>query len=246
MIDDAVRNGFFIVRQKYQLMDTTVNPPAYFGRNNQPHFGIGYSLGVKTADGFYSDDKVLHPWNYDANYEQYRTDNKYKPVIFETAYRLIGDSTYTIMEFQADLCFPVPSTPFVCAKNSSFGKKGFTTDNANGLKKGWLVWVVSDKEVAAVDTIPLSLMIYRNELVFESGKNVYEIKPLAVESKVIAGGIYVIPHVTDIGQITFRLSGLLSRNGDKWQVVRLDASPATTGGDGRVSNSGNGLTPVNK
>ncbi|MDR1115828.1 MAG: hypothetical protein LBL33_06755 [Tannerella sp.] len=257
LVEAAVEDGLFIIRQKYQLKEVKSGTPAYYGWNNQPHFGTTYTLGIKVTNGFYTDDKALHPWNYDTNYAPYRANADYEPVISETGYRPLGSTKYEVMPFSTEQCHAVDS-PFVFVQNETFRQKGFPANNGNGKKNGWLVWAVSDRPVSASDTVSVSLTIYRAELVFEEGKNVYEIKEPAIDNKEIVGGIYVTPEATDVGQLTFGLSGILSKVDNKWKVVRTGyksgaASASAAGGDGltpvdavSTPSTGTGLTPVDK
>jgi hypothetical protein len=240
LIEDAVKDGLFIVRQNYQLQDITKETPTYYGWNNNPHFGTTYALGVKTVNGFYSDDKVFHPWNYDSHYNQYRSNNTLAPVISETNYRTLVSPAYAAMPFSKDSCTSIYDSYFVHVQNSVFKNKGFQVNNTNEEKNGWVVWAISEKSIATEDTIPVSLLIYKTELVFEEGKDRYEIKDPSTD-KVIAGGIYVVPEVTAVGQITFRLSGLLLKIEGKWNVVRLES----VSGDDSSNTPGN-LTPVTR
>jgi hypothetical protein len=248
LIETAVKDGFFIIRQSYQLKNVSVNPPAYYGWNGQPHFGTVYSLGIKTANGFYTDDKAWRPWAYDSNYEQYRADASYVPVISETNVRPPDSAAYTSLSFSSESCKPGPDSLFVAVRNNGFGGTGFATDNENGKKNGWIVWAVADKPLASSDTIPVTFLIYRTELTFEAGKNAYEVNPPNITNKEIAGGVYVVPDVTDVGQITFRLAGLLSRAGNQWKVVRPEGQSATgTAGTAAPAPAGKGgLTPAGK
>ncbi|MDR3261540.1 MAG: hypothetical protein LBT78_06860 [Tannerella sp.] len=224
-IEEAVKDGFFILRQNYQLKDISANPPGYYGWNENPHFGTVYSLGIKTVNGFYSDDKVLYPWNYDSKYDAYRTDKKYEPVISETHYRSPAFANYETMHFFSDSCSLLADSRLVYTQNSVFGKKGFTVKNENGSKTGWIVWVASAKPLETSDTV--SFAVCPAELTFEEGKRLYEVNDTVTGNREIAGGIFVVAEVTDIGQISYVLYGILSRNENKWQLVRMENGAGT-------------------
>ncbi|MDR3218067.1 MAG: hypothetical protein LBU22_03665 [Dysgonamonadaceae bacterium] len=219
LIEEAVKNGFFIIHRTYQLQDTTAATPAYYTWNDAPGFGDSYSLAVKTTTGYYVHDKAAHPWLYDSKFEEYRDSRQYAPVISASEYKQAGDSAYISLSCNDCETEAIVKNKVYLIRDSLFENKGFSVDYSNGTKKGWLVWAVSDKPMEEQHTQTLSLLIYRAELLFETGKELYEIQEPA-SNKSISGGFYVVPEFDEIGQIRFRLTGLLHKENDHWQVVR--------------------------
>jgi hypothetical protein len=227
LIEDAVKDGLFVIRQNYQIKDTSTTPPTFYRWGNDPHLGAVYALGVKVKNGFYGYNKILFPWNYDTRYEQYRNIANYVPVISETNYRQLDSTRYKTTPFPANACSLLADSLVVHLKSELFAGNGFFENYSPGNKDGWVVWVVSDKPVAVTDTIPLSLLIYRTKLVYEAGKKRYEIKD-PITDKEILGGLYVVPETGDVGQILFKLSGLLIKIDNNWNVVVLDGNSAAS------------------
>ncbi|MDR2232001.1 MAG: hypothetical protein LBE56_02620 [Tannerella sp.] len=242
LIEDAVKDGFFIIRQRYQLQDTTARTPTYFGWQNRDWFGESYSLGVKVKTGYYLFDKAIIPWLYDTNFEQYKTNSKYVPVLSDGDFRTFENIDYQslprgnalIKEGSSNRIFLLPDT-------SSFQQKGFSVDTGKGEKKGWLVWVTTDKPLEEQPDQKPSCLIYRLELNFEQGKNSYDVKDPATDKNIV-GGFYFLPEITDIGQITFSLSGVLLRENGSWQVAVL--SNSTNQNIKQPNSSESGLTPI--
>jgi hypothetical protein len=227
LIEDAVRDGLFVIRQNYQIKDTSTMPPTYYRWGNDPHLGTIYALGIKVHGGFYGDNRVLLPWNYDTRYGEYRNAVNYVPVISETNWRLPDSAHYKTMPFSSDSCSWQSDSLAVYVKSAMFAGKGFCENYSTGEKDGWIVWAVSDKLTSATDTLPLSLLIYRMKLVYETGKKRYEIKNPNI-NKEILGGLYVVPEISGIGQITFKLSGILIKIDNKWNVVTFDGNTAAS------------------
>jgi hypothetical protein len=251
LIEDAVKSGFFIIHRTYQLQDTTVVPPVNYGWNDAPDFGDAYTLGIKTKDGYYTEDKAVRPWIYDPEFKEYSDSRQYVPVISASEYKHAGDTAYIPLSWDDCEMTKISKNGIYLIRDSLFENRGFSVDHSDGTKKGWLVWIVSDKPVSEQSTQTFSLSIYRAELQFEAGKELYEIKEPA-SGKSISGGFYVVPEFDEPGQIRFQLAGLLHRINDQWQVVRLgggkEIAPKSPKGDLSPApdreEKGKGLTPV--
>jgi hypothetical protein len=227
LIESAVKEGLFVIHQCYQLQDVTSETPKFFGRNEQAYFGDTHSLAVKTSGGYYVSESAVKPWENDLRFLEYKDNAQYSPVVSQTEYRSLDDAQYKPLPFKSSPLSELSEKRFsAVGDDKTFQGKGFLTDNLNGKKDGWLVLAVADKTVAdAAKNTPVSLIIYRQELTFEDGKDLYEIKKPSTEKKIL-GGIYVLPEVTDIGQVSFKLSGMVHLEKTKWNVVKLTgASP---------------------
>jgi hypothetical protein len=213
LIEEAIKDGLFIVCQSYQLQDTTAQTPTYYGWDNAEHFGYAYSLGIKVENGYYLDRKAVYPWQYDSRFDEYNGSRQYAPVVSAGKYRTLTDSVLFDFSFTDAELKAVAGEQFYFVQDSLFENKGFLTDDSDGMKKGWLVWLLDD----------FSLLVYRNELEFTAGKNIYPVTDPSANKEVL-GGIYVVPQFDGIGQIRFLLSGLICGKSGQWQVVRPDES----------------------
>jgi len=243
LIEEAIKDGFFVIRRCYQLQDTAEKTPTYFGWNNLPYFGETYTIGIKIPEGYYFTDKAFRPWMYDGKFADYAGSSRYVPVLSAGSYRLPEDTVYQVFP-DSGIVIKEMSTHrvYVAQDTALFGQKGFSVDYTDGVKKGWLVWVVSDKPLEEQPNQSLSYLIYRTELTFEPERDWYEIRDPAT-SQHIVGGFYLLPQVTAIGHIVFHLIGTVHPEKGKWQVVRVSHSthinatqPHATGGS---------LTPIN-
>ncbi|MCL1932716.1 MAG: hypothetical protein FWF53_02735 [Candidatus Azobacteroides sp.] len=241
LIEEAVKGGIFIIRQSYQLKDT--NTDELYGFHNAEHFGYTVSVGIKAQNGYYLDNMAVEPWKYDNKFIEYNDQKQYLPVISESKYRsLTDDSAFSDLPYDKDKLKVLSGGQFYFAQDSFFDNQGFDADNSDGNKDGWLIWVVSSDSIKAAGNESLSLLVYRNELTFEPGKNTYKIKEPPTDNRVL-GGLYVVPEVTGIGKISFCIGGLLNKKEGYWQVVRLTESifKREIIGDKPVKE---GLTPI--
>lgn len=235
LIEEAVEKGLFIVRQSYQLEDTVAETPAYYGREGKPYFGQMYSLGVRLNGGYAIDGRLLTPWAEDGHFDEYRNSTQYRPVISQTTYRNIEEITYQPLKFRRESRDTLEKGSVLLVKDSLFSE-GFSLWEEEGICKGWIVLAVGEKSLSESDSVRLSLMIYRTEIKREADKVLYEIKSPSTTLSVV-GGIYVFPVVTAVGQLDFRLVGLVQKVGDKWCILTVRGAPA-------AESAPSGLTPV--
>lgn len=242
LIEDAVKSGIFIVHRSYRLQDTTVATPTFFGWQNRNYFGETYSLGIKVKEGYYFTDKAVRPWKYDSKFEEHADSKKFAPVLSASEYRMLGDTSYNVLPNGNILTMEISTDRVYLTQDTAlFHQKGFSVDERDGIKKGWLAWLVTDQLMEEENLQTPSFVIYRSELTFEQGKEKYEIRDPAT-NKHILGGFYILPEITDIGQISFRLAGLAHHEDGKWHVVRVKHSTNTDTQQSQPTESG--LTPI--
>jgi len=243
LIEEAVKGGIFIVRQSYQLQDTVTN--TFYGWNNEEQFGYSVSLGIKARNGYYLDNRAVKPWKYDSKFIEYNNKNQYIPVISESKYRsLKDDSAFSVLPYDKNKVKALTGGQFYILRDSLSDSRGFDSDNSDGDKAGWLVWVVSSDSINFDTNKSISLLVYRNELTFESGENSYKIKNPPTNNQIL-GGFYIVPEVTGIGNVSFRICGLLNNEEGSWQVVRLTDSFSKTEVI-RAKPVEKGLTPIRR
>ncbi len=235
LIEEAVQKGLFIVRQSYQLEDTAAETPAYYGREGKPYFGQLYSLAARLKGGYVIDGRLLTPWAEDVHFDEYRNSTQYRPVISQTAYRNIGEKTYQPLGFRVENRDTLEKGSVLLVKDSLFSE-GFSLWEEEGICKGWIVLAVGEKPLSESDSVSLSLMIYRTEINREADKSLYEIKAPSTALSVV-GGVYIYPVVTAIGQLNFRLVGLVQKIGDKWYILTVKEASS-------MESVPSGLTPV--
>lgn len=237
LVRDAVEDGFFVVRQYYQLQDTTADRRAYFGRQGNPYFGCVYTLAVKGGPGYYTDGKLIEPWMYDAAYDDFRGSVKFVPVLFKAECRNIKDKIYTPFIFHPDSCEVLPEGNVYAVSDSSVGQ-GFRPDTVAEMKEGWMVLVTTETSLADCDSAEIMLEVYREKLVVPAGKVFCEIKTPSTTHQVL-GGVFMQPEIPAPGQVVFSLVGLVGKKEGKWGITIPEKRIAA-----RSLNVAARLTPV--
>lgn len=216
LIESAIKNSMFIIRQNYQLKDSVTNE--YFGLAGKEEFGISYSLGIKLQGGYCVTDQAVRPWEYDENYSRYRTTHI--PIINKTEYLGVNaDGKYQTLSFLNQEITPLLSEKLYMVKDSTFSGNGFFIDSSKGNKEGWVVYIAAEKSIYNVEIgVNPSYFIYRKDINLDDGKKEYRIDNPLTNQK-IWGGFYLVPEQTAIGQITFKLVGLLVGHEKEWKIV---------------------------
>lgn len=239
LVEDAIQGGIVILGQSYQLEDTVMNQR--FGRYGEAEFGRNYSLAVKVSGGLCLFGQVMRPWESDENFARYR--ETHKPVLYKTYYRCLSDSVEheIVIDYARAKGYGENNLLFV-RDSTTFSGNGFNMDGNEGNRKGWMVWGVSDVKLENCDsTTTADYVIYRHEQTVVAGTFQYDIIPPATD-KQVWGGIYVVPEQTGIGQLTFRLCGIMSKESDGWQLIILDKGVSQL--EISSSDTQNELTPV--
>lgn len=243
LIEDAVNGSFFIFRQNYQLKDSTSNE--YFGLAGKEEFGMSYSLGVKLKGGYCITDVAMRPWIYDTNFDRYRSTHL--PVINKTEYKELSDgSQYKTLGFSGDVVKPLIAEKLYQLEDSTFSGNGFSIDASKGTKEGWIVCITADKSLEETgENISFSYLIYRKDLNLEKERKEYSIDMPLINQKVW-GGFYIVPEQTGIGQITFKLAGLLVGKDKEWVIITPFDNASVVSVLSDKESDKDELTPVKK
>ncbi|MDH8701075.1 hypothetical protein M2138_000414 [Dysgonomonadaceae bacterium PH5-43] len=218
MIEYAIKDGIYLVEQRYRLKNN--EDGKYYGRNNKSEFGKVYSIAVKLNAAYCIDEMVFTPWKLDDNYTSLSEKEKeqYTPVLYKSNYRKIFHDNWN--NFPLDTLNSTEIINGMYSLTDEKGEFGLQIDVAEGLKKGWLVWVTTQDDSSKQDTIDLNLIVYRSEINITQDKGICEINQPVFPANIM-GGIYIVPEVTRIGQVTFFLTGMIKNIDDKWVVVSL-------------------------
>lgn len=221
LIEAALKNSFIVLHTQYLLEDINTKK-RYNIEGKDGFFGETYSIAVKTKDGYLIENAVIHPWEYDSNYEYYKDNEQYRPVISLSQYREFDSTTYInqTATFNSENTKTLLDNNLYAITDNKFDNKGLTIKALNSKNQGWIVWITADKQLTEERNTKLSMIAYKFDVNAEKDKVIYDvILPLKSDSKILLGGIYVIPEINDIGTITFALQGILQQGeNDKWTI----------------------------
>ncbi|MBP3254024.1 MAG: hypothetical protein J6M30_05920 [Bacteroidales bacterium] len=216
MVKQAIHDGFYIVRTDFALHDANGEEFVYPDKN---YWGRSYSLAIKTELGLVLTDHIKQPWLY--NKESVFDAGRYTPFVQSIQYIALGDSIYK--ELHMDNLATIENLYTI--KYGSDDK--FVINHNKENQKGWIVWFLSNEDLSNLpDTsvVPTQISTYIKELdfskdtVFTLSKNDKDL----IKDKTVLGGCYFEPVVTGVGQLSFKLSGVLYMNSnEQWQMQSM-------------------------
>ena len=206
----AVDSSLCVLRQDYTLSN---QKGMRYGRNGKEYFGRTYSIGVMADNKIWTDDRLMRPWEEDANYDKFKTADSIKPHLSTTYARPLVKSAYVPVTPDTTLQ-GVDSKIAVLWSPDTTSNIGWVRHSPD--RGGWLVVMASQEGFNTNDTLPMSYTIYKAQPQFaETGGKGY-IKNMPVKENLI-GGVYFISRIS-LGKITFIAAGILEKDKSGWYV----------------------------
>ncbi len=216
LVFKAVAPALKIIKQQYRLK----KDGDFFGRNNKPHFGESFSLGVKVAGGTILQNEVLYPWVNDKDYKDVNEAGKYTPVLYDSYQKSVIGGDYEKVDFELNTPYvkPVGKDSLLYIHSDVYSDFGLNMDTASGEKSGYMLWVyeADGKCDYKVEALNLQASVESTVIPMKTSS----------PSKVL-GGVYVIPVNERPGTISFYLVGVASTcNNKDWSLKLLTKDDA--------------------
>lgn len=216
LVFKAVAPALKIIKQQYRLK----KDGDFFGRNNKPHFGESFSLGVKVSGGTILQNEVLYPWVNDKDYKDVNEAGKYTPVLYESYQKSIIGGDYEKVDFELNTPYvkSVGKDSLLYIHSDVYSDFGLNMDTASGEKCGYMLWVyeTDGKCDYRVEALNLQASVESTVIPMKTSS----------PSKVL-GGVYVIPVNERPGTISFYLVGVASTcNNKDWSLKLLTKDDA--------------------
>lgn len=216
LVFKAVAPALKIIKQQYRLK----KDGDFFGRNNKPHFGESFSLGVKVSGGTILQNEVLYPWVNDKDYKDVNEAGKYTPVLYDSYQKSVIGGDYEKVDFELNTPYvkSVGKDSLLYIHSDVYSDFGLNMDTASGEKSGYMLWVyeADGKCDYRVETLNLQASVESTVIPMKTSS----------PSKVL-GGVYVIPVNERPGTISFYLVGVASTcNNKDWSLKLLTKDDA--------------------
>lgn len=216
LVFKAVAPALKIIKQQYRLK----KDGDFFGRNNKPHFGESFSLGVKVAGGTILQNEVLYPWVNDKDYKDVNESGKYTPVLYDSYQKSVIGGDYEKVDFELNTPYvkSVGKDSLLYIHSDVYSDFGLNMDTASGEKCGYMLWVyeTDGKCDYRVEALNLQASVESTVIPMKTSS----------PSKVL-GGVYVIPVNERPGTISFYLVGVASTcNNKDWSLKLLTKDDA--------------------
>lgn len=216
LVFKAVAPALKIIKQQYRLK----KDGDFFGRNNKPHFGESFSLGVKVSGGTILQNEVLYPWVNDKDYKDVNEAGKYTPVLYDSYQKSVIGGDYEKVDFELNTPYvkSVGKDSLLYIHSDVYSDFGLNMDTASGEKSGYMLWVyeTDGKCDYRVEALNLQASVESTVIPMKTSS----------PSKVL-GGVYVIPVNERPGTISFYLVGVASTcNNKDWSLKLLTKEDA--------------------
>lgn len=216
LVFKAVAPALKIIKQQYRLK----KDGDFFGRNNKPHFGESFSLGVKVSGGTILQNEVLYPWVNDKDYKDVNEAGKYTPVLYDSYHKSIVGGDYEKVDFELNTPYvkSVGKDSLLYIHSDVYSDFGLNMDTASGEKCGYMLWVYETDGKCDYKVEALNLQASVESTVI----------PMKISSpSKVLGGVYVIPVNERPGTISFYLVGVASTcNNKDWSLKLLTKDDA--------------------
>lgn len=211
VIDIALDGAFAKVNQSYELCDTISNE--HFGRNDNNYFSIIPFLGIETERGLCVPIEIMKPWLMDKDFDEYQ--NRYQPLVTGTKYSTLNSKSAQIRSFNTPIIADSICDGVAIFSDTTFVNRGLKVDTIQGSKDGWLIWLSTTGTLNECDSIKITSIHKTIEISTDDKLSVDA--PDNIGTNV--GGIFITPSQTNVGQVTFLLSGILVKSEDEWNLV---------------------------
>lgn len=208
-IDNAIKDGFFLVKQEYRLEDVNI-PGSRYDREGRNNFGEKVSFVLKLKNGLVASNQVVAPWETDPNFDDYK-GGQYVPHMSRTSYLHVGKTEWKVADKMLD---PETMKPENIKKDQGMAylteeapADGFTMARGFGKKEVLVVWLSFSE---GKDDANAQFTIKEMELDIEKGKTCNV--PVQSKPNDAVCGIVVEP-VYGVGSIELALVGVIDLEG---------------------------------
>ena len=222
-IEKAVVQGLVTIKQDFQLKDTITEKFYNFG-GDPNRFGGQTSFLVKLDNGFVIPDEILHPWDYDPNYTEFK-NKQYVPFFNRTSLLRVSQGNWKELEIPFG---PVEKAELAnglkYVRDEKMTSNGFYRFSGYGKKEVWIVWLLISDDNATSGT-HCEFVTKKTEMVLEKGSKLYKME--APESKLkTLGGIVVEPVFNGVGRIDFALVGVIAKTDGEYNMALIEPNMA--------------------
>ena len=217
LVDNSIKDGISIIESEYQLRDK--NDGSLYGRGGKDAYGSVYNVGINTPMGVIATVNVMTPWASDPDFDKYRENEAYEPVLktVKVFLKSVSDSVS---------CIELPSeAKVICNDDSTFFLLGnlnlnnnFIVQTESDIKDSWVIWFMVENGQKLLDFEKLKF----NTAYHKQGQDINgkEVK-IPFGNNTLLGGIILAPHITGIGKIELKLVGLIKKEPNKWGISSI-------------------------
>lgn len=200
---DLVSDGLFIIKQQYIVRTDDGEEKT---KDGNEYYGENYGLAVLTTDGYLVTNQVSEPWKFD---DGYTSSTSEEPELTKSYITSVKEASFNLHSEYGSYFETGYSSIFSVSSDTE--DNGFSLLSVKDIQNGILIWVTSDE----------------NHTSFEIATDSYESNLRGAEKLNISipdttvGGIFVVPVRTNIGQLTYKLAGIVGKNNDEYILIPI-------------------------
>ena len=243
LVETSISQGLYMVRTQYQLKE--VSTGKLYGRGGRQWFGRNFTIGFALPGGLVCSEVAFAPWTTDKNYDKYRGNDNYEPVLTDSISLRPLDSEGLFSNYPISISTRTEESSCQRLSITYPDTLTFSMDMRSGEEmNGWVVWVM-DKENGKQDTPAIALTSYETSVNIPETERCTIDAPLRTET--ILGGCFVTAETKGVGIINLKLSGIIYKDGNEWllyPVKRLAAvsNEVESQSDSSITDGGNDTT----
>lgn len=247
LVEDAIRDAVVLVESRYCIQD--VETDKRYGRYGKPYFNKVLFLGCRTSKGLITNAQVISPWNVDKQFDNYRKNNKYRPLQDSTLLvHVFPVDTIQPIAISSNFCFSSDST-MICVGDRSRSSNCLILSDVDDSTTNWIVWVKINKDSESDGAPIFEYNIVKKTIKLTNGEALID-APSSDNPPI--GGLYISAKIVRVGVVEFSLSGFILEDFGKWMLLPVNVSTFECANDivadDTVSQSPNNpdesLTPV--
>lgn len=234
LIDQAVKNAFFLVSQEYQVEDASI-PGSRYNWGDAQWFGKNTSFMVRLTDGFITTKDIVKPQEDDENFKS--LEGTFNPIMNKTSVLRAGDNEWSVDKTFHPKGNETLSNGLYYVTDPDWEKGGLQRATGTGKRQVYVVWMeVDDSDPTAAKSVRFRTTSTEIEIVKDS--TLYELKAPGGKGHIL-GGI-VVEAITDgMGQLNLALWGVAIKKDNKYQMALLGSNMGKKSSEGQLTEDKN-------
>lgn len=207
LFDNAIKDGFYLIKQEYRLEDVNV-PGSRYNREGLDYFGVKMSFVLKMKNGNLTTLDILKPWDYDENFNDYR-GGQYVPHLSRTSFAKVGGQGWKVEDNFYEPKNELDEEKDIVYEKVSESQAGFSASKAIGQKEVYVVWIACEGGTSGLlEAKSLRFVTKKLEMDFQKKQKKYDIpadsKPADAVCAIVVEPIY------SVGQIELAVVGVVN------------------------------------
>lgn len=217
LVDNSIKIGVTIIKSDYLLRNKKNG--GLYGRGGKDFYGSVCYVGINMPTGILAFTDARTPWLTDSDFDKYRNNDSYEPVL-KSIYVLTKNESDSVITKELSI-----DKEIVCNNDSTFFlfedlniDNKFDLQSDSYIKDSWIIWfsINKNQKLNGFDNLDFNTVYQKQE---ENINGKYIKTPFGTNT--LLGGIVLTPQIVGVGKIALQLVGLLKKDTDNWKIIAL-------------------------